>query len=165
MKKLPLMAMLLSLQLFAGISEGEKAVGFDLKSLESSKSYTMESFKGKVVLLNLWGSWCSGCKKEMPEFFKLQKESAGGFEIVAVSIDNNAAESQKFLHSLEDELGYKTPFITLHDPKKSLPKAYGAVAMPSSYLIDKEGVVRAVIVGSLNADDMDELKNEIKKLK
>jgi alkyl hydroperoxide reductase subunit AhpC len=101
----------------------------------------------------------------MPEFFKLQKEYADGFKIVAVSIDNEAAASAKFLHSLEDELGYKTPFLILHDPEKSLPKAYGAVAMPSSYLIDKKGIVRAVIVGSLNGDDIEELKQEINKIK
>jgi thiol-disulfide isomerase/thioredoxin len=160
-----MIAMVLSLQLFAGVSEGEKAVAFDLKTLEGSKSYQMDDFKGKVVLLNLWGSWCGGCKKEMPEFFKLQKESDKGFEIVAVSIYNKASESEKFLHSLEGEVGYKTPFLTLHDPDKMLPKAYGAVAMPSSYLIDKEGVVRAVIVGSLDADDIEELKLEINKLK
>lgn len=165
MNKLMMIAMVLGLQLFAGVCEGDKAVAFDLKTLEGSKSYQMDDFKGKVVLLNLWGSWCSGCKKEMPEFFKLQKESDKGFEIVAVSIDNKASESEKFLHSLEEELGYKTPFLTLHDPKKSLPKAYGSVAMPSSYLIDKEGVVRAVIVGSLDSDDIEELKLEIKKIK
>jgi thiol-disulfide isomerase/thioredoxin len=164
MKKIILL-LVLGLSLYGGVREGDQAVKFDLKSLDQSKSYKMQDFAGDVVLLNLWGSWCSGCKKEMPEFFKLQKEYANGFKIVAVSIDNDAAASEKFLNSLEDELGYKTPFLTLHDPKKLLPKAYGAVAMPSSYLIDKNGVVRAVIVGSLSGDDIEELKQEINKLK
>ncbi|MBU1657532.1 TlpA family protein disulfide reductase [bacterium] len=164
MKKI-LLLIALGLSLYAGISKGDKAVDFDLKSLDQSKSFKQTDFKGEVVLLNLWASWCSGCKEEMPEFFKLQKEYKSGFKIVAVSIDKNADDSQKFLKSLEDEMGYETPFVTIHDGKKMLPKAYGAVAMPSSYLIDKNGVVRLVIVGSLSNKDIQELKQEIDKLK
>ena len=158
-----LMALVFSL--YAGIVEGEKAVDFNLQTLDGSKSYKMSDFKGEVVLLNLWASWCGGCKKEMPEFFNLQRDYKSGFKIVTVSVDKKAAKSQKFLRSVEKEIGFKTPFVSLYDPKKTLPKAYGAVAMPSSYLIDKNGVVKLVIVGSLNHDDIQELKQEINKLK
>lgn len=155
----------LALSLFAGVSEGDKAVAFNLPTLDNSKNYSMSDFKGEVVLLNLWASWCSGCKEEMPEFFKLQKEYKSGFKIVAVSIDKDAADAKKFLNSVEGEVGFATPFISLHDVSKKLPKAYRAVAMPSSYLIDKNGVIKLVIVGSLNNKEIEELKQEINKLK
>jgi len=164
MKKIILM-IALSLSVYADVLVGDKAVDFNLNSLDESKSFKQSDFKGQVVLLNLWASWCSGCKKEMPEFFKLQKEYKSGFKIVTVSIDSDPSASQKFLQSVEQEVGFKTPFITLYDSEKLLPKTYGAVAMPSSYLIDKQGIIQAVIVGSLSADEIEELKKEINKLK
>jgi peroxiredoxin len=164
MKKILLVVIALSIGLFAGVSEGDKALGFNLKSL-NGKSYSMNSFKGKVVLLNLWASWCSGCKKEMPEFYKLQKSMGRNFKIVAVSIDKNSADAKLFLASVNKKTHMKTPFVVLHNPSKSLAKAYKAQAMPSSYLIDKKGIIRAVIVGSLNHNDIVQLKAEIKKLK
>lgn len=164
MKKITIL-MALVLSLYAGVSEGDKAVNFNLKTLDGSKSYKLSDFKGEVVLLNLWASWCGGCKKEMPEFFELQKHYKSGFKIITVSVDKKASKSQDFLNSVEEKVGYKTPFVSLYDPKKTLPKAYGAAGMPSSYLIDKKGVVRAVMVGSLSSDDIEELKHKINKLK
>ena len=164
MKKILLVVIALSIGLFAGVSEGDKALGFNLKSL-NGKSYSMNSFKGKVVLLNLWASWCSGCKKEMPEFYKLQKSMGRNFKIVAVSIDKNSADAKSFLASVNKKTHMKTPFVVLHNPSKSLAKEYKAQAMPSSYLIDKKGIIRAVIVGSLNHNDIVQLKAEIRKLK
>ncbi len=164
MKKIVILIALV-LNLFAGVSEGDKALNFKLMTLDGKKIYKLSAFEGNVVLLNMWASWCGGCKKEMPEFFKLQKEYDKGFKIVTVSVDKDPVKSQKFLRSVEKELGYKTPFYTLYDPKKGLPKAYGAMGMPSSYLIDKEGIVRAVITGSLNSDDIEELKDKINDLR
>jgi len=151
--------------LAAGVVEGDKAIAFSLKDLEGSKSYTMEDFKGEVVLLNLWASWCSGCKEEMPEFYKLQKQYPKGFKIVAVSIDSDAGKSEEFLASVEEELGMKRPFIVLHDNEKKLPKSYRCIGMPSSYLIDKEGVIRKIIVGSLNSEDIEALRHDIDALR
>lgn len=160
-----LLFLALGLHLYAGISEGDKAPNFTLKTLDGKKSHSLHSLKGNVVLVNLWASWCKGCKKEMPEFFELQKSYKKGFKIVTVSVDDTAVKSQNFLHSVEKKTGIKTPFITLHDTKKSVAKAYQCAAMPSSYLIDKKGIIKQIIVGSLNADDIKQLKTEINKLK
>jgi peroxiredoxin len=160
-----LLFLTLGLSLYAGIHEGDNAKAFTLEDISSHKTYTMENFKGEVVLLNLWASWCRGCKKEMPEFFELQKSYKKGFKIVAVSVDDTASKAEKFLQSVEKKTGMKTPFIVLHDKKKDLAKAYQCSAMPSSYLIDKHGIIRLIIIGSLNADDIKELKKEINKLK
>ena len=164
MKKI-LLFLVLGLNLYAGIAEGDKAPDFTLKTLDGKKSQSLHSLKGDVVLVNLWASWCKGCKKEMPEFFELQKSYKKGFKIVTVSVDDEAAKSQKFLSGVEKKTGMNTPFITLHDSKKSVAKAYQCAAMPSSYLIDKKGIIRLIIVGSLNSDDIKQLKIEINKLK
>lgn len=164
MRKLVVL-MVLVLSLYAGISEGDKAVEFELKTLDGTQSYKMSDFKGEVVLLNLWASWCGGCKKEMPEFFSLQTRYKSGFKIVTASIDKECNDSINFLKSVEENMGYKTPFISLYDPQKTLAKAYRAKGMPSSYLIDKGGVVRSVMVGSLSHEDIAELIKKIEKLK
>jgi len=164
MKKL-LLVIITLVNLYAGVTKGDNAIDFNLRSLDGTKKYTLNDFKGEVVLLNLWASWCNGCKEEMPEFFKLQNDYPSGFQLVAVSIDRDSEDAQKFLASVEKETGMKTPFTSLHDPKKILPKAYTSAGMPSSYLIDKNGVVQLVVVGSLSSDDIEELKSHIDKLK
>jgi len=164
MKKV-IVLMVLVVSLFGEISKGDKAIDFNLKTLDGTKSYKLSDFKGEVVLLNLWASWCGGCKKEMPEFFNLQKEYKSGFKIVTVSIDKDRNNAVDFLSSVEKSAGFKTPFVSLYDPKKGLARAYGARGMPSSYLIDKNGVVVLVMIGSLSHSDIAQLKTQIDKLK
>jgi len=155
----------LSVVLFASsISVGDSAKDFKLKELNGAKEYTIKAFKSRVVLLNVWASWCGGCKKEMPAFFKLQKEFKNGFALVAVSVDSEPQKSREFLQDVEKKVGFKTPFIVLSDTKKSVAKSYRCMGMPSSYLIDKKGKIRQIIVGSLDESDMKELKTQIKKL-
>jgi len=160
-----LLFLVLGLNLYAGISKGDKAPNFTLQTLDGKNNHTLQNLKGDVILVNLWASWCKGCKKEMPEFFELQKCYKKGFKIVTVSVDDSATKSQKFLNRLEKKMGTKTPFITLYDAKKNVAKAYHCAAMPSSYLIDKNGVIKQIIVGSLDANDIKKLKVEINKLK
>jgi len=164
MKKI-IVLIVLAVSLFGGVSKGDKAVDFKLKTLDASASYKLSDFRGEVVLLNLWASWCGGCKKEMPEFFELQNEYKNGFKIITVNIDKSSADAISFMSSVEKTLSYKTPFVSLYDAKKTVPRKYGARGMPSSYLIDKNGVVQLVMVGSLSHNDIAELKIEIDKLK
>jgi len=161
-----LLFLALGLNLYAGISLGDKAPNFTLKSIDDTTTYTLKQFKGNVVILNLWTSWCKGCKKEMPAFFKFQKEyKNSNVKIIAINLDDNTQKAKKFLHSIETKLGYKTPFIVLQNPNKSVAKAYQCGAMPSTYIIDKNGNIQDLIVGSLNDDDIKQLKVEINKLK
>jgi len=166
MKKIILVLLLSFMSLWGGgIIEGEKILDFKLKSINGQKLYSLEAFRGEVIFLNLWGSWCRGCKKEMPHFFRLQKEYEDkAFKIVTVNIDGKKRNIKKFLHKIEKKTTIKTPFLVLYDPKKNVAKNYKVRAMPSSYLIDKEGIVRLVLIGSLDEDDIKELKKEIDAL-
>jgi len=150
---------------FAKPKVGDKAPDFELPELFTGKIYKMQDFKGKVVLLNLWASWCTGCKAEMPEFFKLQqKYKDKDFVIVAISVDNSKEKAIKFLKETEEKLGMKTPFIVLWDKDKKVARIYRPRGMPSSYLIDKDLIIRKVFIGSFTEENIHILEKEIQKL-
>jgi len=148
-----------------GVGEGDQAPDFTLSSLDGTSTDSLKAHRGEVVLLNLWASWCKGCKKEMPEFVALQKSYKKGFKLITVNLDNSPPKAQKFLHHIENKTGSKIPFVTLIDPTKRVAKAYQCAALPSSYLIDKNGMIKQVTIGSLDTDDIQLLKKEINALK
>jgi thiol-disulfide isomerase/thioredoxin len=101
---------------------------------------TLETFRGKVVLLNLWATWCAPCRKEMPALDKLEAEQGGdGFEVVPVSLDFGTDEKpKKFL----TEIGAtKLPFF--HDPSgkvlSQLKTVGRGTGLPTTLLIDRAG--------------------------
>jgi len=161
MKKL-IMGLFLCINLFAAPSVGDKAVGFELSNLyNQSQKVSSDSLKGKVVLLNLWASWCGGCQEEMPLFVKLQEQySKEKFVIVTSSIDNEPSSAVEFLEMVDK----RKVLTALYDADKKLPKAYRCPGMPSSYLIDKNGNISKIYVGSLDDDAIKSLKLNIKTL-
>jgi len=161
MKKL-LSIVLLSVALFAAPRVGDNAVKFELPDLYAQNiSFKSASLKGKVVLLNMWASWCGGCQEEMPLFVELQKEfSKSKFEIVLANIDNEAKNGVDFLSKVDK----KRSLTALYDADKILPKAYRCPGMPSSFLIDQNGKVVGVYIGSLDTEAILDLKKTIKKL-
>lgn len=97
----------------------------------------LAQLKGRVVLLNLWATWCPPCRQEMPELDRLQTDLGGrGLTIVHVSIEN--------LETLQGWLA-KNPMSTRHGRVDTLPIA--VPALPTSLVIDREGVVRDILVG------------------
>ena len=161
MKKILYIGLLTTWILQADVLKGDMAPNFTLPSLNSVSNNTLKAHKGEVILLNLWASWCKGCKKEMPEFVKLQKTYKHGFKVVAVSLDNDKTKAQNFIQTL----GKTVPFDVLYDKEKKLAKSYGCEAMPSSFLIDKQGKVIATFVGSFDSNDIAQLKTKINQLK
>ncbi len=161
MKKL-ISIVLVSVALFGAPRVGDKAVEFNLPSLyDQTRFVKSKSLHGRVILLNLWASWCSGCQEEMPLFVKLQKEyPKKKFEIVLSSIDNEMQGALDFLAEVDKE----KILTSLYDGDKKLPKTYRCPGMPSSFLIDKDGKIVKVYVGSLDEQAMKELKEKIKVL-
>jgi thiol-disulfide isomerase/thioredoxin len=105
---------------------------------------TLADFKGRVVLLNLWATWCAPCRKEMPDLAKLQKELGGpGFEVVALSLDRKGAEaSSAFLKETgADNLALYT------DVESKALSAVNALGLPATLLIDKDGKEAARLLG------------------
>jgi thiol-disulfide isomerase/thioredoxin len=105
---------------------------------------TLADFKGRVVLLNLWATWCAPCRKEMPDLAALQKELGGpGFEVVALSLDRKGAEaSSAFLK----ETGAGNLALYVDQDSKALA-AVNALGLPATLIIDKDGKEAARLLG------------------
>jgi thiol-disulfide isomerase/thioredoxin len=113
---------------------------------------TLADWKGKVVLLNLWATWCAPCRKEMPALDRLQKELGGdNFEVVAISVDRQGAPaSKKFL----DE----TKSVNLKLYVESSSRSVGtlkAAGLPTTILVDKEGREIGRLAGPAEWDSAD----------
>ncbi|MFA5954986.1 TlpA family protein disulfide reductase [Hyphomicrobium sp.] len=121
----------------------------------SGKSVSLSSLKGKTILLNLWATWCGPCREEMPALNQLQKElGSDKFEVVALSLDRGGyAASRKFL----DEL--KANDVKLYaDPSAKQGMALKLIGMPTTILINKDGMEVGRLAGSAKWDSADAKK-------
>ena len=111
---------------------------------KDNKPRSLTDWKGKVVLLNLWATWCAPCRKEMPDIAKLQKELGGAdFEVVALSVDRKGlAASQAFLK--ETGADNLKAYV---DPDGTSLKALQALGLPATVLIDRSGKERGRLLG------------------
>ena len=113
---------------------------------------TLDSFRGKVVLLNLWATWCVPCRKEMPALDRLQAAlGSREFEVVALSIDRSGvAGARKFL----DSIGISK--LKLYaDPSAKLGNELKAIGLPTTLLIDRQGREIGRLIGPAEWDDAD----------
>ena len=119
-----------------------------VKRFEGGGKIDLGALKGKVVLVDIWASWCAPCMEEMP----LLDEMAGrlkqkGVQIIAVSVDEDKESAQTFLSSRSS-----WSLTVAHDPKGRLPEALQPGKMPSSYVVDAEGIIRYVNEGFERGD-------------
>ncbi len=129
----------------AGIQEiGAVAYDFTLPDLDD-KAITLSELHGRPVILNFWATWCAPCRIEMPEFQKVYENHPDGeLAIIAVNIDEPADRVNKFFR---DDLGLT--FTALLDDGGIIADKYGVFTYPTTYFINKDGVVTAVHRGSL----------------
>jgi cytochrome c biogenesis protein CcmG/thiol:disulfide interchange protein DsbE len=109
---------------------------FTFKNLDG-KDVSLTSYKGKVVLLNFWATWCGPCKAEIPAFVELQQQYGDKLAIVGFSVDDTAEQAKAFAEQ------YKINYpILLGEGREELQDAYGPIwGIPASFLISKDGVV------------------------
>ncbi len=130
---------------FADIQEiGAVAYDFTLPDLDG-KAITLSALHGRPVILNFWATWCAPCRIEMPEFQKVYENHPDGeLAIIAVNLDEPADRVSKFFR---DDLGLT--FTALLDDGGVIADKYGVFTYPTTYFINKDGVVTAVHRGSL----------------
>lgn len=124
----------------------------------NGQTIDLQSLRGKVVLINYWATWCPYCRHEMPAMEKFYADYKGrGFEILAVSIDDNPAKVVEFMR----EEGYHFP-AAMSNP--ALDDVIGKVStVPTSFLIDKQGRVRKKISGQVHYARLEELVTPLLK--
>ncbi len=127
------------------IEKGVPAPNFSFPDLDS-KMISLAEYKGKVVLLNIWATWCPPCVQEMPSMEKLHQELKNeNFEIIAVSVDELGAKAViPFMKK------HKLSFPTLIDTKGVINGLYQTTGVPESFIIDKEGIIVEKIIGPKN---------------
>lgn len=127
----------------ATLTDGKPAPNFSLPGLDGKK-INLSDYRGRVVLVNIWATWCAPCVEEMPSMQKLYNEFKGvGFEILAVSIDAQGLEVvAPFMNN------HKLTFPALLDPKGALRTLYRTTGVPESFIIDKDGILIKKIIGA-----------------
>ena len=127
---------------------GKPAPEFQLSQLrEPTKKFSPKEMRGKVWLLNVWGSWCPGCREEHP--FLIEIANSGVVPIYGVDWRDKPEDALSVL----DELG--DPYVlNVSDPDGHVAIDYGVTGAPETYLIDKNGVIRYKEVGQLTPQNM-----------
>lgn len=135
---------------------GSKAPGFAATNLRTNKPTTIADYRGKVVLVNIWATWCPPCREEMPSMERLHRKLAGtDFRIAAVSVDGDAfypAETKgpNDIMAFADQLGLT--FDILHDPSGAIRRSYDIFGVPESFVIDRDGVIVKRVIGAADWD-------------
>ena len=133
---------------------GEKPPACTATVMASQQKFDVSDYKGKVVLLDFWATWCSPCKKSMPFFNSLQQEyQQKGLQIVAINVDENPDDTRTFLQQ------FPVNYVVVLDSEGDCPEKYQVKAMPSSYFIDRRGIIRQIHLGFRDRD-----KAEIRQL-
>ncbi len=152
---------LLGVMMTAGISHaapwkiGLKAPELKTISLEGAVPDT----RGKILLLDFWASWCGPCKSSFPALDLIQKKyAARGLVIIGVSVDETRAAMQTFLET------HPVSFATVRDAGQKLVASAGIDSMPTSFLIDRAGIIRGIHNGFYPDKTVAELEKEIEAL-
>jgi peroxiredoxin len=153
-----MVAMMLAAAPAAALEPGAPLPDLTAGSLQESKPLALKSFRGQVLYVDFWASWCVPCRVSMPALDALfRKHSARGFTVLGVNKDTTIADARRFLKRVP------VAFPLAYDVQDGLAKAFDVKAMPSGYLVDRRGVVRRVHRG-FTAETAAQLEREIEEL-
>ena len=134
---------------------GEPAPRFTLQHIFDGREISLNEYRGQVVYLDFWASWCGPCLKSFPFMNTLQKDyGEQGLVVIAVSLDEKAEDATEFL--AENPVS----FLVAQNAEGNLAEEYGVIAMPTSYLIGRNGTIHEIHNG-FRSDDEAELRDLI----
>jgi len=137
---------------------GKLAPSFELADVNGNK-VSLSEYKGKVILINFWATWCAPCKAEMPSLNNLFLAFKNdGFIVLAISVDSSEKPVQSFLK------GKSIALPVLMDKEQDVYfDLYGVLGLPTSFLIDRDGIITELIRGEREWDAPD-MKDKVGKL-
>ncbi|MCO6453486.1 MAG: TlpA family protein disulfide reductase [Caldilineales bacterium] len=139
-----------------GLRPGNTPPDFTLPLLDGG-TMRLSDLRGQPVLLNFWATWCLPCREEMPLFEQAYQEAnEDGFMLLAVDVGEDAQSVQAFI----DELGLTFPIAL--DRDQAVTQQYRIVGLPTSYYIDRDGVIKDLLIGAVSG--MPELRRRIEKI-
>ena len=122
---------------------GTAAIDFNCQDLKG-QTWSLEKVRGKVVLLRFWADWCPHCRYEMPIIDKYyRKLNEDGFLVLAVNVNQRPEVALAFTAQLD--ITFPVPL----DPDGKMAKRYGVYAIPTNFLIDREGIIREILIGEV----------------
>ena len=122
--------------------QGRAAPACQLTAFDKSTALDMHELRGKVLYVDFWASWCSQCAKSFPFLNALDKEFRDrGLYILGINLDDDIESAKDFLTRRP------ASFALASDPTRQCPRNFGVEAMPTSYLVDRQGQIRHVVVG------------------
>jgi thiol-disulfide isomerase/thioredoxin len=129
------------------VNVGDEAPAFKLPRLETQGDIQLKFYRGKVVYVDFWASWCGPCRLSLPELNTLRKKyRKQGFEVIAINLDEEKEEAMEFLKE------FPVAYPTARDAEGTTPEKYGLRGMPTAYLVDRQGNINMIHEGFKKSD-------------
>ena len=145
---IPLLGLFLQLPAVAAVPViGQKAPDFTLRS-HQGKNIKLSEYRGQVVMINFWTTWCGPCRQELPLLNRMhEKYHKAGFQLLGINVDDQVGAAQ----AMVDRLALRFP--VLYDTTKQVSKRYDLDAMPTTLIVDRDGKVRYLHRGYRSGDE------------
>jgi len=130
----------------------------DFSVQDSDRKVTLSQFRGQVVLVNFWATWCAPCQAELPSLISLQDRiKPKAMTVLGISIDVDDDAYHRFIKQRS------VNFPTVRDPEQKVASVYGTTGWPETYIVDRNGVLRRKIVGPIdwNSSDINQFLNSL----
>lgn len=152
---------------FVPLDSGSNAPAYSARTLDG-REISLASLRGKVVVLNVWATWCPPCLREMPSLERAyQQLKAEGLEVVAVSVDAPIGGTDGLGNPGGDVQAYAKAlgltFTILHDPQRSIERTFSIIGLPTTFVLDRSGRIAQRVVGGADWADEQHLR-ELREL-
>ena len=150
MRRLASLTTLIAILAWAGCYSGTRpprigTTAPDFTVTDADRSITLSKYRGQVVVLNFWATWCPPCVEETPSLVQMQQRLKDkGIVVLAVSTDADDAAYHRFIKQ------HNVDLLTVRDAKQQSNALYGSVMFPETWIIDRTGVVRRKLVGAVD---------------